>query len=323
MRRLDIRRIYPVADMERPAIFGVLGVQKLNPALPEPLADLAAHVLASAAGNTMAILARMRDHLTGLPTRGLFENRLALLLHEAIAGRALSVLMIDIDRFKATNDTYGHLVGDKVLKTVAATIQRNVRRIEDTCRYGGEEIVVVLQEPIEVAQKVAERIRGEVAKLRVPPVRRITVSIGVAQWRAGMTARDVLAEADANLYRAKEGGRNRVVVSTKKGGDQMKRLFWVACALLLAACASREVATDTPEGGNLGRDRAAVRPRVDGDSGHRGPPDTGEGEGPQRRRSGFGSRRRWARAYMASLDERECLRPRAIRGRVDPRVFPA
>jgi two-component system cell cycle response regulator len=131
--------------------------------------------------------------------------------------RPLSVLLFDIDRFKAFNDTYGHLCGDFVLRELAHRIRETVRKEDLFARYGGEEFALVLVEtPLEEATTVAERLREIVART---PFRfestqlTMTVSVGVAttSGEPGLAPAELLKAADAKLYQAKRAGRNRVV----------------------------------------------------------------------------------------------------------------
>jgi diguanylate cyclase (GGDEF)-like protein len=124
--------------------------------------------------------------------------------------------MIDIDFFKKINDRHGHLTGDRVLAAIAVTISKTIRQYDSAYRYGGEELGVLLPESgIDDALLVAERIRRKIAgeefvsddgkKLNV------TVSLGVAAFRPGLTdMKELIAEADAALYYAKQNGRNQV-----------------------------------------------------------------------------------------------------------------
>jgi diguanylate cyclase (GGDEF)-like protein len=130
-------------------------------------------------------------------------------------GHTLSLLLLDIDHFKGVNDQHGHLGGDVVLKRVAALLNEHGRRENCTARYGGDEFAVLLAEtPLAGAMIFAERVRGAVeqAEIQVGDQRiSVTVSIGVAEWTAQMTQpEDLIAVADTALYRAKNGGRNRV-----------------------------------------------------------------------------------------------------------------
>jgi diguanylate cyclase (GGDEF)-like protein len=134
----------------------------------------------------------------------------------------LAVAMIDIDHFKAVNDTYGHLAGDAVLTTLAATIRAVLRDYDLIGRFGGEEFCVLLPHTTAPeAQQAAERLRHKLAQLIVPagpgpdPVPlQVTVSIGVAMLESGRRDLDeLIAAADTALYHAKQSGRNRVCVT--------------------------------------------------------------------------------------------------------------
>ncbi|WP_273249983.1 sensor domain-containing diguanylate cyclase [Sediminimonas qiaohouensis] len=159
----------------------------------------------------------LRDALTGLLNHGAILESLDE--HLARAQRQfepLSILMVDVDHFKKINDSYGHLVGDTVLKAVAATLQACLRGHDRLGRYGGEEFLIVLGgTPLEAAQQVAERIRAEVAALQLnsgDETLSVTISIGVTAPKPNTTEQptSLLARADAALYEAKREGRNRV-----------------------------------------------------------------------------------------------------------------
>lgn len=127
-------------------------------------------------------------------------------------GRPLAVLLFDIDHFKQINDQHGHEMGDRVLTELAAAVEGRLRGSDFLGRWGGEEFVVVASHcGLESGLGLAERLRAHVAALSVPGLsRRITISIGVATWQPGDTRKSLLARADAAMYRAKHGGRNRV-----------------------------------------------------------------------------------------------------------------
>ncbi|CEJ12819.1 Response regulator PleD [bacterium YEK0313] len=160
------------------------------------------------------------DALTGLHNRRYMERHLGTLVEQAILrGKPLSVLILDIDHFKAVNDTHGHDVGDEVLREFAARIRKNVRGIDLTCRLGGEEFVVIMPDTdASVASIVAERIRARVAGDPFPIQKGaraidVTVSIGMAQCRpTDSGAEPLVKRADQALYQAKRSGRNRVVL---------------------------------------------------------------------------------------------------------------
>jgi two-component system cell cycle response regulator len=159
------------------------------------------------------------DALTGLHNRRYMEVHLKTLMDAARAGgRPLSVVVIDVDRFKSVNDTHGHDAGDHVLREVARRIQRNTRGIDLACRLGGEEFVIVMPDTgMERARQVGERVRACIAGedfeiergLRVA----VTASVGVATLGEADTFPEMFKRADRALYAAKRGGRNRVVAA--------------------------------------------------------------------------------------------------------------
>ncbi len=157
------------------------------------------------------------DALTGLPNRRYFEEFCGLLARRRRADDAVGVLMIDIDKFKVLNDTYGHAVGDQVLRAVGGAIVTAVREDDVPARYGGEEFVVLLRNPSRiVAIDVGERVRETVAALDLSAhgVPAVTVSVGVAVATAPDQPIDaIVRDADAALYRAKRAGRDRVVAA--------------------------------------------------------------------------------------------------------------
>lgn len=162
----------------------------------------------------------IRDPLTGLFNRRFLDESLAReLLRRRRTGEPLVVAMLDLDHFKHFNDTYGHEAGDLVLQAVGALLLRSTRTSDLACRYGGEELTLVLpRATLDDARVRLEALRQAVAELRVPyqggELPAITVSIGaVAARPAEQDAPAVLGRADAELYRAKHQGRNRVVVA--------------------------------------------------------------------------------------------------------------
>ncbi len=157
----------------------------------------------------------IRDGLTGLYN---YRHFWELLSHEVELarryGKPLSMLFLDLDNFKVINDTLGHPQGDAVLKTLAAYLQGAVRHADVVCRYGGEEFVLLMPHtPPPQAMVMAERLRQRISELTIPLPERdlqFTVSIGVAGLKEGMSGADLLDEADAALYRAKQAGKNKV-----------------------------------------------------------------------------------------------------------------
>jgi len=158
------------------------------------------------------------DALTGLHNRRYMEGHLRTLVSEAIrTGRALSLLVADIDHFKTVNDTHGHDVGDAVLKEFAVRLKRNTRGIDLACRLGGEEFVIIMPDTdIERAYQIGERLRACVAadEFLVAPGKsvRVTASVGIGTLETPQdTPESMFKRADNALYTAKRRGRNRVV----------------------------------------------------------------------------------------------------------------
>ncbi len=127
----------------------------------------------------------------------------------------LSMAMLDIDHFKEVNDTYGHLVGDYVLKTIANIVRENIRKIDYLVRWGGEEFMVIAPEAdLERIRELAERIRTVIEGYSFDKVGKVTVSFGITQFKKDDTEDSFIKKADDALYKAKANGRNRVEVNT-------------------------------------------------------------------------------------------------------------
>jgi diguanylate cyclase (GGDEF)-like protein len=169
------------------------------------------------------------DSKTGLLNAATWEREASTEISRAVrTGSAAAVVLLDLDRFKSVNDTYGHLVGDQVLREVASSLTEVLRDYDLAGRFGGEEFVMLLPQTRAVdAFRIAERVRAHISQLpiyaddgtdaeRVP----VTVSIGVAALDAGSRRElaELLAAADAALYRAKASGRDQVqMISTSRG----------------------------------------------------------------------------------------------------------
>ncbi len=168
--------------------------------------------------NRMAdeLKARARtDELTSLPNFRAFRERIDLELERASRyPSAVGILVLDLDRFKKYNDTFGHLAGNDALQRVSRAIREAVRAVDFPARYGGEEFAVILPEiDARALLVIGERIRAGVEALPAPPDgAQVTISIGAAMYPAdGKTVDALFVVADERLYEAKKGGRNRVV----------------------------------------------------------------------------------------------------------------
>lgn len=159
----------------------------------------------------------MIDGLTGLQNRSWLNDHLPALIEQAEnADNPLSIIMIDLDHFKQFNDEYGHLAGDDALRVAARVLTDALRPRDFAVRYGGEELMVILPNTHQkggtiVARRLCEHMQQAVvfADMR-KPLPHLTASFGVACLARGQSAEHLIAVADAALYRAKEGGRNRV-----------------------------------------------------------------------------------------------------------------
>ena len=170
------------------------------------------------------LLAQSRiDTKTGLLNASTWEQEAKVEIARAVrTGTPLALALIDIDHFKAVNDTYGHLAGDKTLRAVTDGLRSQLRTYDLAGRFGGEEFVILLPHAREAdALNIAERLRAHIAAMRVPvgddpqtgPVVTVTISVGVASLNGeSRELTDMMAAADAALYYAKETGRNRTHV---------------------------------------------------------------------------------------------------------------
>lgn len=168
----------------------------------------------------------IHDNLTSLKTRAFFEEETNVYINQISATEShsrknwfgfknLSILFFDIDHFKKINDTYGHSVGDAVLRKVAETIKSSVREGDTVSRWGGEEMVASLLGANETdAKSKAEEIRKNIENLKFDeaPDLHVTISTGLSTFSHGDNLEKLVKNADQALYKAKETGRNKVVV---------------------------------------------------------------------------------------------------------------
>lgn len=241
-----------------------------------------ASMLKGSVGNTFENAIRLgklyeqisKDALTGIYNRGHFDGQLKVEAMRAgrKEGSRVSIIMIDIDKFKDVNDIYGHQSGDEVLKAVASRIAGSVRETDHACRYGGEEFAVILPDtPLEGAIKLAEKIRAAVACDKVGDKIEVAVSIGVANlpYHIGKVKTGeehdavikLVEAADQALYKAKENGRNQVRVCVN--GE------WIPAGQALIALESTRTSREAEVNRELADDEHNTR-KVTGEGGSKG-----------------------------------------------------
>ncbi|WP_157954335.1 GGDEF domain-containing protein [Saccharospirillum mangrovi] len=203
--------------------FGRLGfsrnrrLQEREMQLLESVMDVLIYPLRNALLYRKALATAMIDPLTGLNNRG----AMAITLNREMDrmrrhNQDMSILMVDIDRFKDINDRYGHLAGDDVLRQVAQIIDTTIRGCDACFRFGGEEFLIMLTDSnLPLARMVAERLRHTVCEqTRSPaPNAHVTISVGVAHFDNESDWPELVDRADRALYQAKQDGRNRVAIS--------------------------------------------------------------------------------------------------------------
>jgi diguanylate cyclase (GGDEF)-like protein len=170
----------------------------------------------------------MIDPLLEIPNRGQYEIDLARLCGLATSESPISLAVIDLDQFKAINDTYGHEAGDEVLRRVANVVKSTVLGKGDCYRYGGEEITVLLPDhDIQTATKVVESVRSAIEQLKFDNCpERMTASIGVSSYpEITQNADDIFLDADALMYKAKDDGGNEVQSAASVGMNQDSARF--------------------------------------------------------------------------------------------------
>lgn len=156
------------------------------------------------------------DSLTGVYLRRYFLEKLEIEIKRAKRYKTnFHILMLDIDFFKKINDTYGHLIGDKVLIEISKTIQKNIRSIDVLCRYGGEEFIILINNLSDnEVTSIAQNIRKDISKIKFNTNNlsfSVTISIGVAKYKESFDCNEIISIADTALYEAKKSGRNKVI----------------------------------------------------------------------------------------------------------------
>lgn len=200
-------------------IASTVEMESRNGELEKLLAESQAHISELRQTLESIRFESLTDQLTGVANRKRFDEALlsALNAAEEMEG-SMCLILGDVDHFKKFNDTYGHPTGDQVLRLVATTLRNNVKGRDTAARYGGEEFAIVLPrtdlpDAVHLAHQIREAIRGKglIERTTGENLGRVTMSFGVATYRAGDTAEAIIERADAALYAAKRAGRDRVI----------------------------------------------------------------------------------------------------------------
>ena len=221
--------------LARGEVYGLLQFIPANGVAPS-LTDVTPLAIALADGMSLALSSialreklrnqALRDPLTGLHNRRFMEEVLErFVLQAERRGSPVGAIMIDLDHFKRLNDQHGHAIGDAVLRDVAGTLLASLRRTDVACRYGGEELLVLLPDAdLAATMAKAELIRARIADLSSAHGFPISASLGVAAFpETSAQSADLLKSADAALYQAKHSGRDKVVsAAIRTGADQFR-----------------------------------------------------------------------------------------------------
>jgi diguanylate cyclase len=197
-------------------------VEAQNKQFEKRLEDSQTHIQLLQANLDAVYLESRSDSLTSLGNRKYFDQSFgAAVAHARASGDPLCLLMCDIDHFKYFNDTYGHTIGDDILRLTATVIRKLVKDRDIAARYGGEEFAVImpnarLPDAIALAEQIRNSVMGREISIRSTgkTLGRVTISIGAAQMRDTEEPLDLIERADAYLYKAKRAGRNKVVATS-------------------------------------------------------------------------------------------------------------
>jgi diguanylate cyclase (GGDEF)-like protein len=191
------------------------GVKKklnvLEPQFKEQISKILENI-----GSSLSMLydVATRDEKTGIYNHRFFKTVAEMEIAKAKRGDKLSLVIIDIDHFKKFNDTYGHLTGDEILKELANCLQKELRKYDVLARFGGEEFFALLPKTtIKTAATVAERLRQSLQKNKKLKKFKVTISLGVSEYKKSDTLEKLIKRADTALYDSKKNGRNQVTVS--------------------------------------------------------------------------------------------------------------
>ena len=234
LREIGLETIVPLVAREQRGEASLEGFIGLGPRLGgrpfKPgdfrLLSMLGRIIAVSYRNELLFSRSIVDDLTQVYSRGYFDARLSeeILRRERYNREGAALLMLDLDRFKEFNDTWGHQAGDIALRRVSAAARSCVRNSDLVARYGGEEFTVILMEirnredAMQAAERIRQAVRSRPVAERDGKSLRISTSVGVAYYPDdASTAHDLIAAADAALYRAKELGRNRVCSATPVG----------------------------------------------------------------------------------------------------------
>ncbi len=208
--------------LETDKVFNRFDIERL-----EMIRNLSYLIFINLENNKLRLMATT-DKLTNIFTRKYFDFKFDQLISKAKSNNGcFSILMIDIDRFKNVNDSYGHRKGDEVLASIGNTLKSSIRNTDIVARYGGEEFIILLRNTTEEeACNIAEKVRGNIESLKIQGIDHpITVSIGISLYpQHSQFKEDLVEKADQALYHAKDTGRNRVILWNAQMDNTINRV---------------------------------------------------------------------------------------------------